>query len=277
LLQWVDRLLACPGVTDLGVVVGSPFCPRAAELLPESVWLAPVPEGAKWEKELAANLSKQYPQDAGGAILLQPAAQGVSDWGAYSRSALAGIERAATAGVGVALCTVSDTGTPCETGIEAWPWNLLLEKLAGETGSELYRREMETLTMENAGWVDLSDWSGIHRLLEYVEKPWGYERLWALNRHYAGKLLFIRAGESLSLQYHRVKDETIRVASGQMRLRVGASEEALETVVLKPGMVHAIPPGLIHQMESIEDCTVIEVSTPQLADVVRLEDRYGRT
>lgn len=110
-----------------------------------------------------------------------------------------------------------------------------------------------------------------------VDKPWGYELHWALTDIYVGKVLFIKSGESLSVQYHKVKDETIFIQGGKMNLYVGDDPNALEKVEMIKGMAFHIPPGLIHQMESVEDCTVYEVSTPQLDDVVRLKDRYGRT
>jgi mannose-6-phosphate isomerase len=109
-----------------------------------------------------------------------------------------------------------------------------------------------------------------------VEKPWGHEIHWAVTGNYVGKILFIKTGESLSVQYHREKDETIYIQSGKMVLSVGEDPEKLDRVELTPGTAFHIPPGLIHQMESVEDCTVFEVSTIQLDDVVRLADRYGR-
>jgi len=126
------------------------------------------------------------------------------------------------------------------------------------------------------GWSDVGDWAALREALARVDKPWGYEHLWALNQNYAGKFLHIRAGESLSLQYHQVKDETICVLRGKLRLRVGASTSNLEDRILAPGGSCSIPPGTLHRMEALEDCVVAEVSTPHLTDVVRVEDRYGR-
>jgi mannose-1-phosphate guanylyltransferase len=126
------------------------------------------------------------------------------------------------------------------------------------------------------GWSDVGSWEALRRILQRVDKPWGHERLWALNQHYVGKFLHIRAGESLSLQYHELKDETICVLGGRLHLTIGRGVTALENKVLGPGDCEAIPPGTIHQMKAIEDTVVVEVSTPQLADVVRIEDRYGR-
>jgi len=104
-----------------------------------------------------------------------------------------------------------------------------------------------------------------------TEKPWGHEELWAITDVYAGKLLFINAGESLSLQYHERKVETLRVMSGRLLMSLDGNEAELEA-----GAVAHIEPPMPHRMAAIEDCVVLEVSTPELDDVVRLEDRYGR-
>lgn len=108
-----------------------------------------------------------------------------------------------------------------------------------------------------------------------VEKPWGYELIWAETSRYVGKVLHIRAGERLSRQFHRVKEETLLVQSGEMDLEVGPAPEA-RTLRLHPGETFHITPGLVHRMIAITDVDVIEVSTPELDDVVRLEDAYGR-
>jgi mannose-6-phosphate isomerase len=110
-----------------------------------------------------------------------------------------------------------------------------------------------------------------------VDKPWGYELIWALTDDYAGKLLFIRAGESLSLQYHRIKDESWYVQSGRMELELAPAADAEPaTGVVGPGACFRIPPGTVHRPRAVEDTILLEVSTPQLDDVVRLADRYGR-
>ena len=111
---------------------------------------------------------------------------------------------------------------------------------------------------------------------ERVEKPWGHEIIWARTGRYAGKILHVKRGESLSYQYHRVKDETIRILSGRLRFRFAAPGEEPRERTMEPGDVAHIPPGLRHRMEALEDCDILEVSTPELEDVVRLEDRYGR-
>jgi mannose-6-phosphate isomerase len=110
-----------------------------------------------------------------------------------------------------------------------------------------------------------------------VDKPWGHELIWAKTDRYIGKILHIRAGEALSLQYHRVKDETIMLLSGRMELVSFAEGEPPTSRVLTPREPFHITPGLRHRMIAIEDTDVLEVSTPELDDVVRLEDRYGRT
>lgn len=110
-----------------------------------------------------------------------------------------------------------------------------------------------------------------------VDKPWGHELLWALTDRYAGKVLFVRAGEALSLQFHRRKEESWYILSGRAQLEVGAVGEAvLGTEVLKPGEALHFPPGTVHRVRALEDTEILEASTPHLDDVVRLEDRYGR-
>ena len=110
-----------------------------------------------------------------------------------------------------------------------------------------------------------------------VEKPWGHEIWWARTDRYVGKILHVTKGDSLSLQYHRVKDETILLQSGRLLLETAPAEgEPLRPLEMKPGDVFHIRPGTVHRMTGIEDCEILEVSTPELDDVVRLEDRYGR-
>ncbi len=108
-----------------------------------------------------------------------------------------------------------------------------------------------------------------------VPKPWGHEDIWAETSRYAGKLLHIRAGQRLSRQLHREKDETFLVQRGTLRLEVGPAD-ALEVLTLGPGDTFHCPPRTIHRMVAVTDVDVIEVSTPELDDVVRLEDAYGR-
>jgi mannose-6-phosphate isomerase len=110
---------------------------------------------------------------------------------------------------------------------------------------------------------------------QIVEKPWGHEIIWAHTERYVGKILHINKGESLSYQYHVVKDETIRLLSGALEMDIETSGER-HKVQLAPGECLHIVPRMKHRMIAIEDCDVVEVSTPELDDVVRLEDRYGR-
>ena len=110
----------------------------------------------------------------------------------------------------------------------------------------------------------------------HVEKPWGHEEIWAETQRYVGKTLVLRAGHRLSLQHHVVKDETIRVASGTLELTLEDSEGELRELRLGPGQAVRIPPGRRHRMHAITDVEIIEVSTPELDDIVRHEDDYGR-
>jgi mannose-6-phosphate isomerase-like protein (cupin superfamily) len=108
-----------------------------------------------------------------------------------------------------------------------------------------------------------------------VKKPWGYELIWAHTERYVGKILHINKGESLSYQFHQVKDETIRLLSGVLEMDVETNGQR-DKLVLSPGDCLHIVPLMKHRMIAVEDCDVLEVSTPELDDVVRLEDRYGR-
>ncbi len=119
-----------------------------------------------------------------------------------------------------------------------------------------------------------------------VPKPWGHETIWARTPGYIGKILHIKAGQALSVQYHELKDETIYLLSGELVYRVqdgdarkggkAALGEAMTEVKLGCGEAFRIFPGTVHQMEAITDCDILEVSTNHLDDVVRLKDRYGR-
>ena len=110
-----------------------------------------------------------------------------------------------------------------------------------------------------------------------IEKPWGHELIFAVTDRYAGKLIFVRAGESLSLQFHKVKDEAWYVLEGRAQLELGApGERVLASEVVGTGASFRFEPGTVHRLRAIEDTTILEVSTPELDDVVRLEDRYGR-
>jgi len=111
-----------------------------------------------------------------------------------------------------------------------------------------------------------------------VDKPWGYELIFAVTERYAGKLLHVKSGESLSLQFHNVKDEAWYVLEGRAEVELGApGESVLASEVVGPGAAFRFTPGTVHRVKAVEDTTILEVSTPELDDVVRLEDSYGRT
>jgi mannose-6-phosphate isomerase len=112
--------------------------------------------------------------------------------------------------------------------------------------------------------------------LTRVEKPWGYELHWAKTDRYVGKLIHVNAGHALSLQYHNQKDETIYLQSGRLLLEIKEGAELVPRE-MRPGDAVHITPKTVHRMTAITDSDIFEVSTPELHDVVRLEDRYGRT
>ena len=114
------------------------------------------------------------------------------------------------------------------------------------------------------------------KLPQKTEKPWGFELLFAHTPKYAGKLIFVRKGHRLSLQYHEKKDETMYIYQGKALLEIEGSDGQLVQTTLQPGQCIRIPPLTKHRLEAIEDTTFFEVSTPELEDVVRLEDDYGR-
>lgn len=109
-----------------------------------------------------------------------------------------------------------------------------------------------------------------------VEKPWGYELIYAATDRYCGKIIFIKAGEELSLQFHKKKDETIYVQSGRVEFAIGDPGKHVDTEVIAPGRSFHLAPGTVHRIRALEDTVILEVSTPELDDIVRLEDKYGR-
>jgi mannose-6-phosphate isomerase len=112
---------------------------------------------------------------------------------------------------------------------------------------------------------------------ERVEKPWGHELIWALSEDYAGKFLSVNAGHELSLQFHREKDESWYVLEGRLELQFARpGEKTMSTEVVTPGAAFRIRPGTVHRVRALADSVIVEVSTPELDDVVRLEDSYGR-
>jgi mannose-6-phosphate isomerase len=113
-------------------------------------------------------------------------------------------------------------------------------------------------------------------LARRVDKPWGYELIWAHTDRYVGKVLVIETGRRLSLQRHDIKDETILVRSGRLRLFLEDDDGVVRASELGPGEFRRVATGRVHRYEAIERCELIEVSTPELDDVVRLEDDFGR-
>ena len=111
-----------------------------------------------------------------------------------------------------------------------------------------------------------------------VPKPWGHETIWAATDQYVGKILHIKAGHALSIQYHNAKDETVHLLSGEIiyRVQTGPGQDDLEDVRLRAGESFRTTPHTVHQMEAVTDCDVLEASTADLDDIVRLKDRYGR-
>jgi len=110
-----------------------------------------------------------------------------------------------------------------------------------------------------------------------VEKPWGHELIWALTDQYCGKVLFVRAGCALSLQFHNQKDESWLVQSGRAKLELGeVGQRVLNEEVVGAGAAFRYRPGTVHRVTALEDTTILEVSTPQIDDIVRLKDLYGR-
>jgi mannose-6-phosphate isomerase len=135
-------------------------------------------------------------------------------------------------------------------------------------------RTSDEMSVDSPNIHNLDAWA--HEVRK-VEKPWGYELIWALTDVYCGKVLFVRAGQSLSLQFHREKDESWLVQSGRAKLELGnVGDSVLKVEVVGPGAAYHYTPGTVHRVTAIEDTTILEVSTPQLEDVVRLEDAYGR-
>ena len=113
-------------------------------------------------------------------------------------------------------------------------------------------------------------------MAEVINKPWGNEKIWAKTERYVGKVLTINPGEKLSRQYHEIKDETIYVMDGVLVLEIGGGD-SIEKIIMRQGSTYHVKPGTIHRFAAPSDgCKLMEVSTPELDDVVRLEDAYGR-
>jgi mannose-6-phosphate isomerase-like protein (cupin superfamily) len=130
------------------------------------------------------------------------------------------------------------------------------------------------MSIDSPNYEGLDKWAFQPRR---VEKPWGWELIWAHAEAYVGKVLFVKAGHALSLQFHREKDESWYVESGRAKLELGDSgNPVLNEEIITAGATFRFRPGTVHRVTAIEDTTILEVSTPHLDDVVRLEDAYGR-
>lgn len=138
-------------------------------------------------------------------------------------------------------------------------------------GRDRFRPLSASPILPHADTIRMSGRATVNR----VPKPWGHETIWAHTETYVGKILHIKAGEALSVQYHNVKDETVYLFSGELIYRIWENDQPRD-VQLKIGEAFRITPGTIHQMEAVTDCDILEVSTPHLDDVVRIKDRYGR-
>ena len=134
--------------------------------------------------------------------------------------------------------------------------------------------------MADHNHVSSPNFGGVDRFAseqKNVEKPWGHELIFAVTDRYAGKVLHVKAGEALSLQFHKVKDEAWYILDGRVELELGApGQGVLASEVVGAGASFRLQPGTVHRLRAIEDTTILEVSTPELDDVVRLEDAYGR-
>ena len=123
----------------------------------------------------------------------------------------------------------------------------------------------------------MAELPAVHRAEEtLVEKPWGYEVRWAITDRYVGKILHVRKGEALSLQYHEQKDECLLVVRGTIEIELGVDDGQLKSHRMQEGDSVHLPPHTRHRITAVQDADIYEVSTPEIDDVVRLEDRYGR-
>jgi len=127
----------------------------------------------------------------------------------------------------------------------------------------------------NPAWKETTVSGETHPGVTRVEKPWGYELLWAKTARYAGKVIHVTAGHALSLQYHRKKIETIYLHAGRLLFEIQEGDKLVGREMHPGDRIH-VPAGTVHRMIAIDDVDIFEVSTPELDDVVRLEDRYGR-
>jgi len=152
----------------------------------------------------------------------------------------------------------------------------------------MHRPALSTWLLEGGRFLNLMKGTNMHSLnvnakqpvngpgYGRVAKPWGHELRWAITEHYLGKIIHINAGQALSLQYHLEKDEAIFVLDGCLDLHLEDETGTIQRHRLDPGMSARVIPGRRHRFEAVSDVDLVEVSSPQIDDVVRLEDRYGR-
>ena len=112
--------------------------------------------------------------------------------------------------------------------------------------------------------------------VKITKKPWGEEHLFALSGKYAGKIMIVREGHRLSLQYHKKKEETFYLLEGLMKITIGTLSGKSCSRTVRPGGIVHLPPNTVHRTEALKNCRIIEVSTPELDDIVRLKDDYNR-
>lgn len=187
------------------------------------------------------------------------------------------VERRALAGLLAAAIGRPSPGPPAAAIAASYaPRAVLLAEKVQPYLSGPARSWREALSALGQGVV-LEDSKMAHKQeVRRVDKPWGHEIIWAQSDRYVGKLLFVRAGERLSLQYHEQKDETVYVLSGKMVFEVGPKDAPREDLIMKAGDAYHITPLTVHRMIALEDTQILEASTTELNDVVRLEDKYGR-
>lgn len=132
-------------------------------------------------------------------------------------------------------------------------------------------------TPEHAARADRDSPRSVVASPRRIEKPWGYELIWAQTDEYVGKVLHVRAGEALSLQFHEEKDETLFLLRGQITLEIGPGVNSLQRVPIREGDAFRIRPGVLHRVVAETEVEILEASTPEMDDIIRVRDRYGRS
>lgn len=132
-------------------------------------------------------------------------------------------------------------------------------------------------TPEHADRADRDSPQSVVASPRRIEKPWGYELIWAQTDEYVGKVVHVRAGEALSLQFHEEKDETLFLLRGQVTLEIGPGVNSLQRVPIGEGDVFRIRPGVLHRVVAETEVEILEASTPEMDDIIRVRDRYGRS